>query len=55
MSELVDGVLPDIRDYKDVPAVEINVAVGDVVAVDAPLLSIEPTRPRWKYLRRRLA
>jgi pyruvate dehydrogenase E2 component (dihydrolipoamide acetyltransferase) len=41
MSELVDIVLPDIGDYKDVPVVEINVAVGDVVAVDAPLLSIE--------------
>jgi pyruvate dehydrogenase E2 component (dihydrolipoamide acetyltransferase) len=41
MSELVDIVLPDIGDYTDVPVVEINVAVGDVVAVDAPLLSIE--------------
>jgi pyruvate dehydrogenase E2 component (dihydrolipoamide acetyltransferase) len=41
MSELVDIVLPDIGDYKDVPVVEIKVAVGDVVAVDAPLMSIE--------------
>jgi pyruvate dehydrogenase E2 component (dihydrolipoamide acetyltransferase) len=41
MENSVEVFLPDIGDYKDVPVVEINVAVGDDVALDAPLLSIE--------------
>lgn len=41
MTDSVDIVLPDIGDYKDVPIVEINVAIGDEVAIDTPLLSIE--------------
>lgn len=41
MSNSVEVVLPDIGDYKDVPIVEINVAVGDQIAIDTPLLSIE--------------
>nr|WP_022721962.1 2-oxo acid dehydrogenase subunit E2 [Rhodopseudomonas sp. B29] len=41
MSHSMEVVLPDIGDYKDVPVVEINVSVGDVVTIDMPLLSIE--------------
>lgn len=41
MADSVEIVLPDIGEYKDVPIVEINVAVGDEVAIDTPLLSIE--------------
>ncbi len=41
MSHSMQIVLPDIGDYKDVPVVEINVAVGDEVTIDMPLLSIE--------------
>src|SRR4051794_17523064 len=41
MGKLVDVFLPDIGDYKDVPVVEINVKVGDVVSIDGPLLTIE--------------
>ncbi|QOZ38377.1 2-oxo acid dehydrogenase subunit E2 [Bradyrhizobium sp. CCBAU 53421] len=41
MTRLVDVVLPDIGDYKDVPVIEINVKVGDHVSIDTPLLSIE--------------
>ncbi|QQO23689.1 2-oxo acid dehydrogenase subunit E2 [Bradyrhizobium diazoefficiens] len=41
MSRLVDVVLPDIGDYKDVPIVEINVSVGDRISIDTPLLTIE--------------
>lgn len=41
MSNSLEVVLPDIGDYKDVPIVEINVAVGDEIAIDTPLLSIE--------------
>jgi pyruvate dehydrogenase E2 component (dihydrolipoamide acetyltransferase) len=41
MGKLVDVFLPDIGDYNDVPVVEINVKVGDVVSIDAPLLTIE--------------
>lgn len=41
MSQSMEVILPDIGDYKDVPVVEINVSVGDEVAIDTPLLSIE--------------
>jgi pyruvate dehydrogenase E2 component (dihydrolipoamide acetyltransferase) len=41
MSETLDIVVPDIGDYKDVPIVEIFVNVGDSVAVDAPLVTVE--------------
>ncbi|PZA10448.1 branched-chain alpha-keto acid dehydrogenase subunit E2 [Rhodopseudomonas palustris] len=41
MSQSMEVVLPDIGDYKDVPVVEVNVSVGDEVAIDTPLLSIE--------------
>jgi pyruvate dehydrogenase E2 component (dihydrolipoamide acetyltransferase) len=41
MANLLEVALPDIGDYKDVPVVEINVAVGDDVMIDTPLLSIE--------------
>ena len=34
-------VVPDIGDYADVPVVELLVALGDVVAVDDPLLVLE--------------
>ena len=41
MTGSVEITLPDIGDYKDVPVVEINVAIGDRVEIDMPLLSIE--------------
>lgn len=41
MTGSVEITLPDIGDYKDVPIVEINVAVGDDIVIDMPLLSIE--------------
>lgn len=41
MGDSIEIVLPDIGDHKDVPIVEINVAVGDDVVIDTPLLSIE--------------
>ncbi|TQF32885.1 2-oxo acid dehydrogenase subunit E2 [Bradyrhizobium sp. UNPA324] len=41
MVDSIEIVLPDIGDYKDVPIVEINVAIGDDVVIDTPLLSIE--------------
>ena len=41
MSETLDIVVPDIGDYKDAPIVEIFVAAGDSVAVNAPLVAVE--------------
>ncbi len=41
MTDTLEITLPDIGDYKDVPVIEINVSVGDEVAVDTPLLSVE--------------
>jgi dihydrolipoamide dehydrogenase len=33
--------VPDIGDFSDVPVIEIHVAVGDTVAADDPLLTVE--------------
>jgi len=33
--------VPDIGDFRDVPVIEVHVAVGDLVAVDDPLLTLE--------------
>jgi pyruvate dehydrogenase E2 component (dihydrolipoamide acetyltransferase) len=33
--------VPDIGDFSDVPIIEVHVSVGDVVAVDDPLLTLE--------------
>lgn len=36
-----DILIPDIGDFSDVPVIEISVAVGDVIAVDDPILMLE--------------
>ena len=41
MATLKDVLVPDIGDFADVPVVELLVAVGDVVALDAPLVAVE--------------
>lgn len=41
MSTLIDIVLPDVGDYKDVPIVEIHVKPGDTTSADDPLISVE--------------
>lgn len=33
--------VPDIGDFKDVPVIEVAIKVGDVVAVDAPVATLE--------------
>src|SRR3954471_16083673 len=33
--------VPDIGDFTDVPIIELHVAVGDVIAVDDPLATLE--------------
>jgi pyruvate dehydrogenase E2 component (dihydrolipoamide acetyltransferase) len=38
---LTDVTVPDIGDFADVPVIEILVGVGDTVAVDDPLVSLE--------------
>jgi pyruvate dehydrogenase E2 component (dihydrolipoamide acetyltransferase) len=38
---VIDVAVPDIGDFTDVPVIEILVAVGDTVAVDDPLLTLE--------------
>ncbi|MBU1236040.1 MAG: dihydrolipoyllysine-residue acetyltransferase [Gammaproteobacteria bacterium] len=37
----MDIKVPDIGDFKDVPVIEIHVKVGDTVAAEAPLVSLE--------------
>jgi pyruvate/2-oxoglutarate dehydrogenase complex dihydrolipoamide acyltransferase (E2) component len=36
-----DIVVPDIGDFKNIPVIEIVVKPGDVVAKDAPLVTLE--------------
>ena len=41
MAELKEARVPDIGDYSDVPVIELLVAVGDTVAKDQGLLTLE--------------
>jgi pyruvate dehydrogenase E2 component (dihydrolipoamide acetyltransferase) len=41
MSELIEVKVPDIGDFKDVPVIEVMVAVGDTVKLDSPLIALE--------------
>ena len=41
MSDKVEQTVPDIGDFTDVEVIEIHIAVGDVVAVEDPLVTIE--------------
>ncbi len=38
---VIDVAVPDIGDFTDIPVIEILVGVGDTVAVDDPLLTLE--------------
>jgi pyruvate dehydrogenase E2 component (dihydrolipoamide acetyltransferase) len=40
-AELVQVTVPDIGDFADVPVIEVLVSVGDSVAVEDPLLTLE--------------
>ncbi|MCL2871431.1 MAG: dihydrolipoyllysine-residue acetyltransferase [Betaproteobacteria bacterium] len=37
----IDIKLPDLGDFKDVPVIEVLVAVGDVIEKDTPLITLE--------------
>jgi pyruvate dehydrogenase E2 component (dihydrolipoamide acetyltransferase) len=39
--ELMEVTVPDIGDFDDVPVIEVLVAVGDTVAVEDPLVTLE--------------
>ena len=41
MADLKEARVPDIGGYDDVPVIEVLVAVGDTVAVDQGLLTLE--------------
>jgi pyruvate dehydrogenase E2 component (dihydrolipoamide acetyltransferase) len=41
MSAVQQIHLPEIGDYRDVPVVEMTVKVGDVIAVDDPIITLE--------------
>ena len=41
MAEVTQVTVPDIGDFSDVPVIEVLVAEGDSVAVDAPLVTLE--------------
>lgn len=41
MSELIEVRVPDIGDYADVPVIDVYVAVGDAIAADGALATLE--------------
>ena len=41
MSTATEVKVPDIGDFSDVPVIEVNVNVGDVVNEDDPLVTLE--------------
>ena len=41
MSQLIDVKVPDIGDFSDVPVIEIYVKVGDTIAVDESIATLE--------------
>ncbi len=41
MSQTIELRVPDIGDFKDVPVIELLVAVGDTIAVDTALVTLE--------------
>ena len=41
MSQLVEVKVPDIGDYDAVPVIEIHVKVGDTIAVEDALVTLE--------------
>jgi dihydrolipoamide dehydrogenase len=41
MSQLIEVKVPDIGDYSDVPVIEIHVKVGDTIAVEDALVTLE--------------
>ena len=41
MSQIIEVKVPDIGDYKNIPVIEIFVKVGDTVAVEDSLLTLE--------------
>ena len=52
---VVDLVVPDIGDFADIPVIEVLVAPGDTIAKDAPLVSLESDKRRWRRRPRRAA
>lgn len=41
MTQIIELRVPDIGDYKDVPVIEVLVAVGDTIAADTALVTLE--------------
>ncbi|HQU89826.1 MAG TPA: dihydrolipoamide acetyltransferase, partial [Denitromonas sp.] len=41
MSQLIEVKVPDIGDYDDVPVIELYVKVGDTIAVDDAIVTLE--------------
>ena len=41
MSQTIEVKVPDIGDYKDIPVIEVLVAVGDTVEAEQSLVTLE--------------
>jgi pyruvate/2-oxoglutarate dehydrogenase complex dihydrolipoamide acyltransferase (E2) component len=49
---LVEVKVPDIGDFEEVAVIEVLVKVGDTVKAEQSLITVESTRPRWRFRRR---
>ena len=50
-ASLVQVLVPDIGDFKDVTVIEVMVKPGDSVKLEQSLITVELTRLRWKFHR----
>ena len=47
---IVEIKVPDIGGHENVDIIAVEVKVGDTIAVDDTLITLEPTKPLWTYL-----
>ena len=52
MPQVIEIKVPDIGDYKHIPVIDIYVKVGDTVAVEDALLTLESDKATWMYRHR---
>ena len=55
MKSLIDVVVPDIGDFKDVEVIELLVKPGDTVKPEQSLITSRATRRRWRFRRQPVA
>ena len=49
---LIEVKVPDIGDFDEVAVIELLVKPGDTIKAEQSLITVESTRPRWRFRRR---